>query len=53
MNLSAIHLVILLVVLLILLYFLMSRMQSNDSALPALVISDHQKEMDARLGVKY
>lgn len=53
MNFNVIHLVILLVVFLTLLYFLISRMQSNDSALPALVISDHQKEMDARLGVKY
>jgi hypothetical protein len=55
MNFSAIHLVIILVALLVLLYFLNSRMQSNDSAAPApaLILSDHQKEMDKKLGVKY
>jgi preprotein translocase subunit YajC len=53
MNFSAIHLIIILVALLVLLYFLNSRMQSNDSALPAPVVSEHQKEMDKKLGVKY
>jgi Tfp pilus assembly protein PilN len=53
MKFSAIHLIIVLVALLVLLYFLNSRMQSNDSALPALVLPEHQQAMDKELGVKY
>jgi hypothetical protein len=52
MELSIIHLIIILVSLLILLYFVNSRGQSNNSALPAFVVSEHQKAMDKKLGVK-
>lgn len=53
MNLRSIHLIILLIALLVVLYFLNSRTQSNDTPLPQPGISDHQKEMDKKLGVKY
>jgi hypothetical protein len=52
MELRIIHLIIILVALLVLLYFVKSRGQSNDSALPAFVVSEHQQAMDKKLGVK-